>query len=58
MRNKYSEAYKTSVVKMVLVEGKSSTEVAHNLGLGDGRSDENVAGERCDTNGDLAAKTT
>ena len=32
MRNKYSEEYKTSAVKMVLVEGKSPIEVAHNLG--------------------------
>jgi transposase len=32
MRNKYSEEYKTSAVKMVLEEGKMPVEVAHNLG--------------------------
>ena len=33
MRNKYTEAYKTSVVKMVLEEGKMPMEVADNLGM-------------------------
>lgn len=33
MRNKYAEEYKTSAIKMVLVEGKSPTEVAQNLGF-------------------------
>ncbi len=33
MRKKYAEEYKTSAVNMVLLEGKSSTEVAHNLGI-------------------------
>ena len=33
MRNKYSEEYKTSAVKMVLVEGKTAVEVADNLGM-------------------------
>lgn len=32
MRNKYTEEYKTSAVKMVLEEGKTPVEVAHNLG--------------------------
>lgn len=32
MRNKYSEEYKTLAVKMVLVDGKTPVEVAHNLG--------------------------
>jgi transposase len=33
MRNKYSEEYKTSAVKMVQVEGKTPVEVADNLGV-------------------------
>jgi transposase-like protein len=33
MRNKYTEAYKTSAVKMVLEEGKMPVEVAGNLGI-------------------------
>jgi transposase len=33
MRNKYSEEYKTSAVKMVRVEGKTPVEVADNLGV-------------------------
>lgn len=33
MRNKYTEEYKTSAVKMVLEEGKAAPEVAHNLGI-------------------------
>ena len=33
MRNKYTEAYKTSAVKMVLEEGKMPVEVADNLGM-------------------------
>jgi transposase-like protein len=33
MRKKYAEEYKTSAVNMVLLEGKSPTEVAHNLGI-------------------------
>lgn len=32
IRNKYTEEYKTSAVKMVLEEGKTPVEVAHNLG--------------------------
>jgi transposase-like protein len=31
MRKKYAEEYKTSAVNMVLLEGKSPTEVARNL---------------------------
>ena len=34
MRNKYSQEYKTSAVRMVLDEGKAATEVAQNLGIG------------------------
>ncbi len=33
MRNKYTETYKTSAVKMVLEEGKMPVEVADNLGM-------------------------
>jgi transposase len=33
MKNKYSQEYKTSAVKMVLEEGKTPTEVAQNLGI-------------------------
>ena len=33
MRNKYTEAYKTSAVKMVVEEGKMPVEVAGNLGM-------------------------
>ena len=33
MRNKYTEAYKTSAVKMVMEEGKMPVEVAGNLGI-------------------------
>jgi transposase len=33
MRNKYSEEYKTSAIKMVLEEGKTAPEVAQNLGI-------------------------
>ena len=33
MRKKYTEEYKTSAVKMVLVEGKKPVEVADNLGM-------------------------
>jgi|LakMenE18May11ns_1017448.scaffolds.fasta_scaffold6662632_1 transposase-like protein len=33
MRNKYTEAYKTSAVKMVLEERKMPVEVAENLGM-------------------------
>ena len=33
MRNKYTEAYKTSAVKMVIEEEKMSVEVAENLGM-------------------------
>ena len=32
-RNKYTEAYKTSAVKMVVEEGKMPVEVAGNLGI-------------------------
>lgn len=33
MKNKYSQEYKTSAVKMVLEEGKTPIEVAQNLGI-------------------------
>jgi transposase-like protein len=33
MRKKYAEEYKNAAVNMVLIEGKSPTEVAHNLGI-------------------------
>ena len=33
MKNKYTQEYKTSAVKMVLEEGKAATEVAQNLGI-------------------------
>ena len=33
MRNKYTEAYKTSAIKMVIEEEKMPVEVADNLGM-------------------------
>ena len=33
MKNKYTQEYKTSAVKMVVEEGKAATEVAQNLGI-------------------------
>ena len=33
MRNKYTEEYKTSAIKMVLEESKTPPEVAQNLGI-------------------------